>query len=79
MGKKEPTLIVFRRTLVESKAALAGAMLETFFARLRASMAAFSEKRAPSSDRWDLVAIVETQGSREETVRRAAREQESEP
>jgi len=79
MGRKEPTLIVLRRTLVQSKAALAGVMLETLLARLRASMTAFSEERVPSFGRWDLVAMVETQGGREETVRRAAREQESEP
>ena len=44
-------------------------------------MAAFSEERAAtcSFGRWDLVAMVETQDSREETMEGAGRKQESEP
>ena len=43
-------------------------------------MAAFNEERAPSCrfGRWDLEAMVETQGSHEEAVRGARREGESE-
>jgi len=82
MGRKEPTIIVLRRMLVESKAALAGVMLEILFARLRASMAAFNEERAPFCPlgRWSSVVMVETQGSsHEKAVRGAGREQDSEP
>ena len=41
-------------------------------------MAAFSEERAPSCPfgRWDLVVMVEMQGSYEETMQGAGREQE---
>ena len=41
-------------------------------------MARFSEERAPSCplDRWDLAAMVETQGSYEEAVRGTGREEE---
>ena len=64
-----------------SNATVADAMLETLSARLRESMAAFSEERASSCPfgRWDSVAMVETQDSREETMQGAGREQESEP
>ena len=41
-------MIIARRMLTEPKAALAGVMLETSFARFRASMAIFSVERAPS-------------------------------
>ena len=46
-----------------------------------ASMAAFNKETALSRPfgRWDLVAMVETQGSREETMEGAGRKQESEP
>ena len=49
-----------RRIPAEPKAALAGVMLETSFARLRVSMAAFSAKRTPSRlfGCLDFVAIV---------------------
>ena len=48
--------------------------------RLRASIATFSEERAPSCPfgRWDVVAMVETQGSHEEAVWGARRDGESE-
>lgn len=59
------------RMLAESNAALAGVMLETSLARLRASTAAFKEERAPSRpfSRWDSVVMVQAQGSCEENVR----------
>ena len=55
-------------------------MLEASFARLRISIAAFSEERASSCPpgRRDSVAMVETQGSYEEVVRGLDREGESE-
>ena len=59
------------RTLVEANAVFTGMMLEASLARLRASMAKFSEERAPpcSVGCWDSVAMVETQDSHEEAVR----------
>lgn len=52
------------------KAALAGVMLAIFSARFMASMAAFNERRLPSRlfGRWDLDAMVKTQGNRERDV-----------
>ena len=66
------------RTLVEANAVFAGMTLEVSFARLRALIAAFSEERVLScpSGRWDLMTMVKTQGSREEVVRHAGREEE---
>ena len=66
---------------VEPNAALAGVMVDASFARLRASMATFSEERVSSCPfgRWDLVAMVEAQGRDEKAVRRAGREQGLEP
>jgi len=52
-----------------AKTAFAGVMLEIFSARSMASMAAFNEETGlsrPFGGRWDLAAIVKTQGSREE-------------
>jgi len=63
-------LIIARRTLTVAKTAFAGVMLEIFSARSMASMAAFNKETALSRPfgRWDSVAMVETQGSWEETV-----------
>ena len=74
-------MIVVRRFLAESSAALAGGMVEISSARLIASMAAFNEERALSRPfgRWDLVAMVETQGGCKKAVQRAGREEESKP
>jgi len=74
-------MIVARRPLVELNAALTGGIVETSFAVLRMSMAAFSEERAPSLPfgGWDLVVIVGTRGSSEKAVQRAGSEEESEP
>ena len=57
--------MVVRRALAEPNAALAGVILEVSFARLRASMAAFNEDRAPSCPfgRLDLSTMVGTQVS----------------
>jgi hypothetical protein len=50
---------------------LAGVILEIFSARFMASMAAFNEETAFSRPfgSWDLVAMVETEGSHEKAVR----------
>ena len=63
--RREPTLIVVRRTLAEPNAALAGVILMVSFERLRASMTAFNEDRAPSCpfDRLDLSTMVGTRVS----------------
>ena len=65
---------------MEANAVFAGVTLEASFARLRASIATFSEERAPSCPfgRWDIVAMVGTQGSHEEAERGARRDGESE-
>ena len=49
---------------------MAGVLLETSLARLRASMATFREEGEPSRPlgRWDSVVMVEAQGSGEEAV-----------
>jgi len=67
--------------LTVPKTALAGVMLETSFARFRASIAMFSEERAPSRPFgcWDLVAIIDVQGSWETVARREGCEEEFEP
>jgi len=68
--------MVVSRTLVEPNTAMTGVMLEASFARLRVSMAAFSEGRAPFClfGCWDLSVIVETElGSYETTARRSPR------
>jgi hypothetical protein len=71
--ERKHTLIMVRRALTVPKAALAGVMLEIFSARFMASMAAFNEETAFSRPfgRWDLVAMVEIQGSHEKAVRGA--------
>jgi len=53
-----------------AKTALAGVILEIFSARSMVSMAAFNEETVLSRPfgRWDLAAMVETQGSCEEAV-----------
>ena len=62
------------------KTAFAGVMLETSFARLRASMAIFSAERTPSRPfgRREPGAMVGMQGHGEEAVRREGCEEESE-
>ena len=61
----ELTLIVGRRALVEVKTALAGATLDSSFARSRSSMASFNFDKVPSRSVccWEVVAIVGTRGS----------------
>lgn len=58
--------------------ALAGAILEWSFARLRSSMATFSVERIASRPfgRLDLVVMVESQGSREKVGRRTDQKEE---
>jgi len=62
------------------KAALAGVMLEASFARLRKSMATFSEERALPRPfgRWDLAAMVGMQGGCEKAVQRTGNEEKPE-
>jgi hypothetical protein len=68
-----------RITLTEPKMALAGVALETSLARFMASMAAFSNERAPSRRRWEFVSMVETEGGCEKAVWRAGCEEASKP
>ena len=70
-----------RRIVTVPKTALAGVMLEISLARLRASMAIFSEERMASRPfgRWDSVVIVEVQGSCEKAARCGSSEEESGP
>jgi hypothetical protein len=80
-GEQKRTLISVRRTVTESKTALAGGKLETF-AGFKASMASFNAEMAPSrpSGRLDSASIVETRGSScEESVRREGCGEGSEP
>jgi len=79
--RMERTLIIVRRTLTVPKTALAGVTLETSFARFRASMAIFSEERAPPCPlgRWESVAMVEIPGRYEDAMRREGCEEEPEP
>ena len=79
--EEKSTLIIARRTLTVAKTALAGVMLEIFSARSMASMAAFNKETvfSRSFGRWDLVVMVETQGSHEKAVRGAGRGQEPVP
>jgi len=78
--RREHTRIIVRRTLTVPKTALAGVMLETSFARFKASMAIFSEERTPSRPfgRWEPGAMAGMQGRGEEGVRREGCEEEPE-
>lgn len=69
-----------RRFLVESNATLAGVIFETS-TRFRASMALFSEEKTLSHSfgRWNLAAMVETQGSCGKAVQHVGCEEEPEP
>jgi len=62
---RELTLIVARITLTEPKTALAGVILESSFARFKASMVAFNAEIVLSRPlgRRDSASIVETRGS----------------
>lgn len=60
--RRKRTSTVVSKAPTESKAALAGVIVETFFARVRVSMA------ASNAGRWELVAIVEVCGDRERVV-----------
>ena len=73
MNRGRPTLIIVRRSLAEPNAFLVCAMVEASLTRFMASMAAFNKERVPFRPfgRWDVVAMVETQGRCEEAVRRA--------
>ena len=70
-----------RRMLTEPKTALAGVKLEASFATFRVSMSTFSAERTRSRafGRWELVAMIETQGSREKAVWRAGCEERPGP
>jgi hypothetical protein len=60
---RELTLIIARITPTEPKTALAGVILESSFARFKASMAAFNDEIVLSRPlgRWDSASMVETQ------------------
>ena len=76
LTRRKPTLTITRTTLTEPKTALAGVMLETSFARFKASMAALNAEVAPSRSlgRWDVSVIeTETQDGCGETAWRAGR------
>ena len=68
---RELTLIVARITLTEPKTALAGVILESSFARFKASMVTFNAEIVLSRPlgRRDSASIVETRGSCEGSVR----------
>ena len=72
--RRKLTLIIARTVLTEPKRALAGAILESFFARFKVSMAVFNADIAPSRPlgRWDLTSMDETRtrGGHERTVQR---------
>ena len=70
-------MIIVRITLTESKAALAGVMFDTPFARFKVSMAAFNAEIGPSRSlcRRELVSMVEIRGSCKRTVQREGREE----
>ena len=74
-------MTIARTTLTEPKTAFAGVMLETSFARFKASMATFNAEMVPSPPlgRWDLASMVKTGGSCERTVRREGHEDGSKP
>ena len=65
------TLIMARRILTEPKTALAGVILETSFARFKASINTFSAEMAPSCSLgcWVLGSMVKTGGIWERIVR----------
>jgi len=68
----KPTLIIVRITLTELKRALAGAILESSFARFEVSMAAFNADIAPSRPlgRWGSTSMDKIRGGRERIVQR---------
>ena len=76
---KRHTLINVRITLTESKTALAGAMDETFSARLVSWMAAFNAEVAPSCPpgRWESIFMIGTQDGRERTAWHEGHEEDS--
>lgn len=60
----EHTLIIVRRVLTDPKTCFAGAIIEVFSARFKASMAAFKDEMTTSRSlgRWDPVSMVEARG-----------------
>jgi len=76
---RKHTLMSVRRTLTEPKTALAGAIGETFSARLVSWMAAFNAEVAPSRPPggWESVVMVGTRNGCERTVRREGQEEDS--
>jgi len=79
--RRKPTLIMTRRAPTEPKVALACVILESSFARSRASIAPFNEERAPSGPFGcrDFAAMVETQGSRKKMIQHTDCKDEPEP
>ena len=69
--KGELALIAERITLTEPKTALAGVILESSFARFKASINAFSAEIVLSRPlgRWDLASMVGTRGGCEARFR----------
>ena len=68
--RRKLTLINARITLTEAKRPLAGVILETSFARFKASMPAFKAEIAPSRPLgcWDSTFMIEIRGSHERAV-----------
>ena len=79
--RRRLTLIIVRITLTDPKAALAGVILESSFARFMASIAAFNVEIMPSRPlgRWGSASMVETRSGCEESVRREGYKESSEP
>ena len=66
----KPTLIIARRMLAEPKTALAGVILETSFARFKASITTFNAETVPSCSLgcWVVCSIAETRSDCERIV-----------
>ena len=74
-------MIIVRIALTEPKTALAGVILESSFARFKASMAAFNAGIMLSRplSRWGSASMVRTRGSCNRTVWRECCEEDSKP
>ena len=75
--QRKYTLVIVRRVLTLTQAALTVVLLETSFVRFRKSMTLFNEERtSPLPFGWDPVAMVRTRGICEEAVWRRGSEEE---
>ena len=70
--RRRLTLIIVRITLTEPKTAVAGVILESSFARFKASMTTFSAEMVLSRSlgRWEPAFMVGTEGNCERAARR---------